>query len=805
MKKICLVLGIFLLLCSTAHAYNGTPMLFQHLGWNYEKEGESLHGFIPSLEEVTRRPWKLGRWTGIFRFSDGKSSTIPNYDVFNIKKKMEDDNFDKENGFGLVYKSKSALGELFDKVYSSYKGQKTTKQWNHFRDTFINSADDPDFKEGHEYFYELKRESFLRTAGIAQRFGAKFTRTEKVSEEDRRAHYTVSDWPELSVKNVGSKVKINYAASGYTHREVRVVAVPKGKWLGGYEHKITTITTDIEGTYKPVQPIEVEMKDITKGLGLKETDKVDFILDDGYGRTAIVSSPATAKTVGNVDFVPTKLNLMDNGQLWMTFRFDGKEPVSKQSIVNPDGMPMLAKVHISGAVTQDFSLPLLYRTLPSTLQPKQTYRFMLGKIDIGKKVGKYTITCKGIVNNPNHPKRALETPDIAYENNEIQKQWTREVKAPATDLVAVSIQANPSSIKVMQKTTVTAQVKNIGATAQSNVDIEFFANGTKIHSVKKDLPANRTVAIGGFPYQPTQVGVSTLSVHVDPHKQKEDKNRSNNVATTGCTVTNQTNREGHGRGIVGGCNQPQKTANWTVAYSLITGYPERKYSWTDSNGYAHYADDTYTDYNDPIWENRNVTYQESLKIDTSLNTKQGIKTDLEHPKDSDRESRGSWEIRGYAKKNGLNPNHITRAGYGVELKVTTTYHSDWETKVPHGFEHTAKPLGTKYKGTPDKVYATIYTKKGNRVKTIPLDKTSDNGQQATFEFPIKEYEDKVVGKTFKYRKFFTNPKWPDGEYRIRIETDGVGATGIKQCQDVKYTIYGSMFDDIQNLRVFSKE
>ena len=68
-----------------------------------------------------------------------------------------------------------------------------------------------------------------------------------------------------------------------------------------------------------------------------------------------------------------------------------------------------------------------------------------------------------------------------------------------------------------------------------------------------------------------------------------------------------------------------------------------------------------TDYSRPKWEDVTVTYQESLSANVSVNTKQGILTDPKNPKESDRESRGSWSIIPYAQEHGLNPNEITKS------------------------------------------------------------------------------------------------------------------------------------------------
>ncbi|WP_268627010.1 CARDB domain-containing protein [Paenibacillus alvei] len=801
-KSLCVILAT-LLICSMFPSFEvkaqQKPMLSSSLDWNYGDKGTKLEGFIPALMEQAERPWELSRWTGIFRFADGKSSTISNYDVFSIKKKFTDDNYDKENGFGLVYKSKSALEELFNAIYAPYKNSLQKRQWDHLKEHFSSVANDPSFNKGNEYYYLVNDYKFLRTSGIVQKLGIAFDQANKVSESERQALFTRVPFPKLTVKNVGSKMVIDYEGSGFTFRDIRVVAVKKGGWFGKGEATITAIKTDTVGAYKPAKPVEMESNQIAYLLGCKKDDEVDFIIDDGYGQTVIVPAKLSGSDkVDDADFVPTDLTFTDGGQLWMKFRYVGQQ-VARDQLVNPEGMPMLAKVKIGGTLSKEFELPMMYKELPETFQPNGTYNVLLGKIDLGNNPGKYTIKVTGVVNNPSHPKRAIEAPEEAYKNNEIKGEWQREIKAVDHDLIAFSVTANPNSLKIGGKTNVTASVKNLGPSAQSNVRIRFYANGKQIHELKKDMPANKTIDVGGFSYEPTTTGVHSISVHIDPLQEALDKDRTNNIATTGCTVSvnGGGGNSGGGRCI----NQTNKTGNWTVTYHLITGYPTktRTYTWTDAKGKVHTERESYTDYSDPIWETRNVPYSEKLTIDSKVNTKQGIPTDPKRPKDSDIESRGSWGIIPYAKEKYLDPNEVTRAGYGFELKVTTNYSSDWESKVPNGYENTAKPFGNQYKGA-QTATARIYDSNNNYVTAVSLEKTSDNGKQATFELPFVSHKDSVTGKSFKYRKFFTDYKAPDGKYRIEIESGPAGATGISVCQDVFVWIYGSMYDDVQNLK-----
>lgn len=418
----------------------------------------------------------------------------------------------------------------------------------------------------------------------------------------------------------------------------------------------------------------------------------------------------------------------------------------------------------------------------------------------GKKLDTYT----ALIHDPNHPKRALEAPNSTYCNNESKQKWVQEIKA--NDLMAIDIKLNPSTVTEEKRTYIKASVKNRGLTLEKNVEISYFANGKKIKSIRKDLPANRTITLPSVAYQPQTTGVQAIRVEVDPNREKEDHDRTNNIATTGFTVTTDNGKQHTPEG----CQQPVKKASWLEAYQVITGKHSDQIArcWFEKGGVwplnttyfenvqpmleKYDCDDIiFNRYDYEIYKHSYITYYESLKIDAKINTKQGSKTDPDHSKESDQESRGSWEIINYAKKQGIDPNTVTRAGDGMELKVTTTYETDWEKKVPDG----AKPIGTKYSGILRYVTASIVNQKGRVVDEIQLEKTSDNGKVATWEFPIVKYRHPVTGKTYSYRKYYTDKDWADGKRSIYIKTSGVGATQINQCKYVDFMIYGSMYDD----------
>ncbi|MEK5163192.1 CARDB domain-containing protein [Paenibacillus sp. FSL R5-0527] len=767
-KKVCVIfMGVFLLVSGIASAAEA-PMLQKHVNdvkpWEYGKTEEMFSGYIPALDKrVKRNPWELYQWAGIFNFKDGGSSTIHNYDVFNVKDTPDEPSFKRENGFGLVYKSPEALGDLFDAVWA---GQPLgAKQRAYFKESFEANADDPIFKDGHDYYYKVERREFLRTAGIITRMGAKFDQTKKVGKDDYQAIYEVSKWPTLKVTQ-GDALNINFTTSGYSERNIRLIAAPKGafpdlsKVVSLTDGKlINTSEEQYTGSAK------INAKDISKVLGAD----VDIIIDDGYGRTAIES--VKLPDVQSMDYVPTKLTLTEGGQLWVKFRYDGEDIISSD-YVNERGMPMAALVKIGGADTAEFSLPSMDNQLPAILKKGQEFSYMLGKIQIGDTPGKHYIKVNATINNPNHPDRALESPVDAYQNNDILGQWTITVEEPAYDLIAESITVNPDEIEVGEKTTITAEVKNVGKFDQKDVLIRFSTDGETIYEARKNLPANKTQSVGPFQWRAPQEGLYGLTVQVDPEHEKEgDTDPGNNIASTSCLV-NPIEKD------VPPCNNgPKVTKNWKVTYDYITRIiPE----------------------NTPVWKTKTVWYNERLNLSADINTKQGIKTDLDHPKESDRESRGSWQIIPWAKENNLDPNMVTRAGYGFEIKATTSYWTDWETEIPKGLRKTAKPFGGEYYG-PDEVTATIRDTKGRLVKVVKLEKTSGDRNNATWELPEQEVKSES-GKVYKDRKFYTDINVPDGNYTITITTSRAGMHGLVSCVTKKVRIYGSMYDDVQNLR-----
>ena len=189
-----------------------------------------------------------------------------------------------------------------------------------------------------------------------------------------------------------------------------------------------------------------------------------------------------------------------------------------------------------------------------------------------------------------------------------------------------------------------------------------------------------------------------------------------------------------------------------------------------------------TSWTETVYET--VPYSENLQAAVSVNTKQGIR-------ESTWESRGSWEIIPWAKKNGLDPNEVTRSGYGFEVKVQTTYSTDWENKVPVS----ASPYGGTYKG-PDKVVADFYDTKGRYVTSMNMvptkGKPGDN--YITWELPLQRYE-YADGSRVDHRKHYTDVSMPDGKYMVKATISGAGKTDLCLIQKKYVTIYKDMWED----------
>jgi|GEM_PF-1097927 len=324
------------------------------------------------------------------------------------------------------------------------------------------------------------------------------------------------------------------------------------------------------------------------------------------------------------------------------------------------------------------------------------------------------------------------------------------------------------------------------------VEIYFYANGREIHKIIPTFKANETKDVSFLWKAPSSSTSLSITMRIDPEGKAVDNNRSNNVLSELVNVQSPSPPNT--------CGPNKDTENWTVTYWIITGYPTKtsSYTYTDAEGNEQTGTYTYTDYSHPIWASRDVTYTESLTHSINVNTKQGIPTDPKNPKESDYESRGSWKIIPESKKNGWEPNEVTRAGYGFEVTVNLDYSNNWETKVPSGLADTARPFGANnYQGTlkPIEVKAEFWDTKNRYIGSEILEKTSGNNTTGTWQLPLKAHKTEL-GKTIHERKHYIAPSTTDGEYKVKITTRYQGASGeLTVCNTKSVRVFGTMYDD----------
>jgi hypothetical protein len=240
------------------------------------------------------------------------------------------------------------------------------------------------------------------------------------------------------------------------------------------------------------------------------------------------------------------------------------------------------------------------------------------------------------------------------------------------DLIAISIVAK-ENVMVGQKVNVIAKVKN-ASNEDQNVKVVIYANSQVVYNNRVLIKGNRTKDVSFTWTAPGSPQGVNLTVYVDPNEEAKDLDRTNNIQSTYVNVISTADTT---------CAAADHAGDWNVTYWFISGYPKKtdSYTWTDLDGITHTESYQYTDYTEPIWDSSTIKYTESLGQTVEVNTKQGLSTGPKNRKPSDRESRGSWEIIPWADKHNLNPNEVTRAGYGIEVKVTTNYTTDWENKV----------------------------------------------------------------------------------------------------------------------------
>lgn len=220
--------------------------------------------------------------------------------------------------------------------------------------------------------------------------------------------------------------------------------------------------------------------------------------------------------------------------------------------------------------------------------------------------------------------------------------------------------------------------------------------------------------------------------------------------------------------------------------SSISNNWEELYTWevTHSNTTTDpLTGETTTDYwTETKWAV--PVYRETLSAELMVNTKQGIKN-------GGRESRGAWEIIPWSASQGLNPNEVTRSGYGFEVKVCTYYTNDWETQVPYG----ANSKGGLFYG-PTEVNVDFFDTYGQFVKKVPMVPTAGKSgdKNITWELPADSHTFSD-GKVISERKHYTDVSIPNGNYSVRVTITGAGKTDLCLVQRKNITIYKDMWED----------
>jgi hypothetical protein len=374
-----------------------------------------------------------------------------------------------------------------------------------------------------------------------------------------------------------------------------------------------------------------------------------------------------------------------------------------------------------------------------------------------------------------------------------------ELKQTAHDLEVVSLSvASPTEGGKVQN--IKAVIANNTGAAIPEVVIQWQEDAKVIREEKVSFAVGESKTLSFAWRAPEREEIINMAVFADPAQLLPDANRANNFKEKYIAVNQFVKRD---------CKEPLDKAAWEVTYHIIAGYHTKTVTDTvtvgtdaDGNPITRTESRTVTDYTNPIWEPVTVTYNESITAEVAVNTKQGIPTDPQNPKKSDRESRGSWEIIPYAKEQSkklrkeVDPNEITRAGYGFEVTAVTNYRNDWENKVPSGYENTARPIGGTFTG-PTRVIAEFFNTNRKYVKGIELEQVSgrtDKIGECTWMLPQTRYTYKT-GETIYERKYYTSPDDKDGDYTVQIRVEYAGKHGLYICQQKVVQIWGSMYDD----------
>jgi hypothetical protein len=295
----------------------------------------------------------------------------------------------------------------------------------------------------------------------------------------------------------------------------------------------------------------------------------------------------------------------------------------------------------------------------------------------------------------------------------------------------------------------------------ADAHVQYYAGGAKVLEETVFIEAGDVVE-RTFSFETPAAGRIELKASVAPLPKEEVLD--DNVKTLWIDVA----------------EEKSKISNCPFGHSDISDSWTVRYVWTERVG--------------KIKRTRSAAaaYSEKLAMDVQINTYQDISTDPDAAQDSDWQSRGSWEIIPYARRNGLKAEEVTRAGYGFEVRVQTVYQTDWETKVPPK----SRPFGGTYKG-PTSLRAVFYDTKGKKVEEIKLVPTrgSAGDKEVVWELPEKTHVF-LDGTSVKERKHFIPVDLTDGSYRVQVLSEPCGRNRLSLCAQKDVVVYGDLYDDL---------
>ena len=583
-----------------------------------------------------------------------------------------------------------------------------------------------------------------------------------------------------------------------------VIAVDKET---GYTHKVRTFSTMLKSNILYWKPCPTEDQDYVFVFAYDGTawvldgqtlEPVEWFYDKEtkQKQTAVKLFPVTGSSAPEMVIADSYLLITDGQGILHAYKADN--PVNFQAV---SLAPTVIKEYETGEMMElGFTVKNTsgkdYANIPVEFLTPEGETIPGGKITLA--AGEEKILYWGVevppdgqaiyqavINPEGHPEEIKEEIKPRLDNTAVY-----ELNKNSYDLEIISFEV-PSKTTAGKIESINTTIKNNSLLEIPEVLMQWKADTTIIQEQRLSFAPGESKSFTFTWRAPDKAAFVNLSVTVNPEQTIAEENFANNYQYKFIDVQKYIARS---------CQAKLEQASWDVTYPIITGYHKKRKSYEtydeEGNKEIHYY--WVTDYSRPKWEDVTVTYQESLSANVSVNTKQGILTDPKNPKESDRESRGSWSIIPYAQEHGLNPNEITKAGYGFEVTVETTYYNDWETKVPKGLEDTARPIGGSYSG-PTAVIAEFYDTNNHFVKEIAMERISGTSGKGKAIWALPElppYRLKNGEFIIGERKHYTDENVKDGNYLVRIRVEDAGRNNLYTCLTKTVLIHGSMYDDI---------